>query len=159
MFKNKLFFMILLLLLWIPLSLLLLMLFNMSSDVCCDQSTKLESYEEGSVSFSCPYDSKYRNSLKYICRGNQTSTCLEQAVITSDSQQNGQFRLTDDNLRKFTVTLTSLTQRDSGWYLCGVQQTGLDVFSSVKLEVKGERLYSFTWPYSSKALLFTAAFL
>ncbi|XP_027138439.1 CMRF35-like molecule 8 [Larimichthys crocea] len=105
-------------------------------DTCCDQSTKVQSYETGSVSFSCQY--QYEETLKYICRGNQPSTCLQQAVVTSDRQQNGQFRLTDDKeSRKFTVTITNLTQRDSGSYLCGVHRhAGLDVFSAVELEVK-----------------------
>ncbi|XP_070827880.1 polymeric immunoglobulin receptor-like [Chaetodon trifascialis] len=110
---------------------------DVGEDTCCDQSTQVQSYEEGLVSFSCLYESQDENSLKYICRGNQTSTCLQQAVITSDSQQKGQFSLTDDkSSRKFTVTISRLTMKDSGLYLCGVQHTGLDVFSAVELEVK-----------------------
>ncbi|XP_050926245.1 uncharacterized protein LOC108885456 [Lates calcarifer] len=80
----------------------------------------------------------YRNNLKYICRGKQPSTCLQQALITSDNKRKGRFRLTDDKVsRKFTASITSLTQEDSGSYLCGVHRnTGLDVFSAAKLEVK-----------------------
>lgn len=112
----------------------------MLADTCCDSSTEFTSYEDSSVSFSCSYDSKHQNSLKYICRGNQTSTCLQQTVVTSDSRHNGQFSLEDDkSLRKITVTITNLTPEDSGRYLCGVQDSGLDVFSAVDLEVKGER--------------------
>ncbi|XP_076584880.1 polymeric immunoglobulin receptor-like [Chaetodon auriga] len=110
---------------------------DIGQDTCCDRSTRVQSYEEGLVSFSCSYESQDENSLKYICRGSQTSTCLQQAVITSDSQQNGQYSLTDDkSSRKFTVTISRLTKKDSGLYLCGVQHTGLDVFSAVELEVK-----------------------
>ncbi|XP_049900607.1 polymeric immunoglobulin receptor-like [Epinephelus moara] len=107
-------------------------------DSCCDHSTKTQSYEESSVSISCLHESKYQNNLKYVCRGNQTSTCLESAVITSDNKQNGQFRLTDDMMsEKFTVTITKLTQKNSGSYLCGVRvNRGLDVFSAFELEVK-----------------------
>ncbi|XP_067352712.1 polymeric immunoglobulin receptor-like [Channa argus] len=104
---------------------------------CCDSSTKVQSYEGGSVSISCPYDSQYQNNLKSICRGNQPSTCLQQAAVTSDKGRNGQFSLTDDRSTSFTVTITSVTQKDSGSYLCGVQRnTGLDVFSAIDLEVK-----------------------
>uniref|UniRef100_A0AAQ6IG59 Ig-like domain-containing protein n=1 Tax=Anabas testudineus TaxID=64144 RepID=A0AAQ6IG59_ANATE len=111
------------------------------TDTCCDSSTKVQSYEGGSVSISCPYESQDQNNLKYICRGNQPSSCLQQALITSNNTQNTQFSLTDDKeSRKFTVTITSLTQKDSGSYLCGVKRnTGLDVFSAVDLEVRGER--------------------
>ncbi|TDH15919.1 hypothetical protein EPR50_G00014230 [Perca flavescens] len=115
------------------------MLFILLTDSCCDHSTKVQRYEESSVSFSCPYESEYQNSLKYICRGNQPSTCLQHALISSDNKQKGQFTLTDDMAsRKFTVTITSLTQKNSGSYLCGVHgNTGLDVFSAFELEVKG----------------------
>ncbi|MED6235869.1 hypothetical protein ATANTOWER_001353, partial [Ataeniobius toweri] len=110
---------------------------------CCDTVNKIQSIEEGSVSISCPYDSESVNNLKYICRGNRPSTCLQQAVITSDTKQNGQFRLTDDSKsRIFTVTISSLTLRDSGSYLCGVQRnSGVDVFSAVELEVKKLELF------------------
>uniref|UniRef100_A0AAQ6IC40 Ig-like domain-containing protein n=1 Tax=Anabas testudineus TaxID=64144 RepID=A0AAQ6IC40_ANATE len=97
-------------------------------------------YEGDSVSISCPYESQDQNNTKYICRGNQPSSCLQQALMTSNNTQNTQFSLTDDKKSKFTVTITSLTQKDSGSYLCGVKRnTGLDVFSAVDLEVKGER--------------------
>ncbi|CAK6983723.1 polymeric immunoglobulin receptor-like, partial [Scomber scombrus] len=82
--------------------------------------------------------SEDRDNLKYICRGNKPSTCLQEAVVASDIKPNGQFSFKDDkSSSKFTVTITSLTQKDSGMYLCGVQRdTGLDVFAGFKLEVK-----------------------
>uniref|UniRef100_A0A3Q4IGQ2 Immunoglobulin V-set domain-containing protein n=1 Tax=Neolamprologus brichardi TaxID=32507 RepID=A0A3Q4IGQ2_NEOBR len=95
-----------------------------------------------SESVSCLYESQYQNSLKYICIGNRPSTCLQQALITSDTKQNGRFRLDDEKMsRKFTVTINSLTKNDLGSYLCGVQRNSdLDVFSAVELEVKGESI-------------------
>ncbi|XP_062420658.1 polymeric immunoglobulin receptor-like [Pungitius pungitius] len=107
-------------------------------DECCDRSTKVQSYEESSVSFSCPYESKYQNNLKYVCRGNHPSKCLQDAIITSNGNQTEQLQLTDDTvLRIFTVTMTELTRGQSGSYLCGVQvNTGLDVFSAFELQVK-----------------------
>uniref|UniRef100_A0A3B5R836 Immunoglobulin domain-containing protein n=1 Tax=Xiphophorus maculatus TaxID=8083 RepID=A0A3B5R836_XIPMA len=93
---------------------------------------------EGSVTISCPYDSQSVNKLKFLCRGNRPSTCRQQAVITSSNTQNGRFRLSDDRKsRIFTVTISSLTLKDSGSYLCGVQRnSGFDYFSAVELEVK-----------------------
>ncbi|CAI5679560.1 unnamed protein product [Oreochromis niloticus] len=107
-------------------------------DSCCDNMTKLESYEGYSESISCPYEIQYQNNLKYICRGNQPSTCRRQALITSHSRQHGRFRLDDDKVSgKFTVTISNLVKTDSGSYLCGVQRNSdLDVFSAVELEVK-----------------------
>uniref|UniRef100_A0A3Q0SME8 Immunoglobulin domain-containing protein n=1 Tax=Amphilophus citrinellus TaxID=61819 RepID=A0A3Q0SME8_AMPCI len=117
-----------------------LMLVIFLTDSCCDTVTKIQSYEGYSVSISCTYESQYQNNLKYICRGNRPSTCLQQALVTSENKQNGRFRLDDGNiLRIFTVTIGSLVQSDSGSYLCGVQRNSdLDVFSAVQLEVQGE---------------------
>uniref|UniRef100_A0A3P8QR66 Immunoglobulin V-set domain-containing protein n=1 Tax=Astatotilapia calliptera TaxID=8154 RepID=A0A3P8QR66_ASTCA len=108
---------------------------------CCDNMTKLESYEGYSESISCPYESQYQNNLKYMCRGNQRSTCRRQALITSHRRQHGRFRLDDDKISgKFTVTINSLTKSDSGSYLCGVQRNSdLDVFSAVD---QNETLFS-----------------
>ncbi|XP_047433265.1 polymeric immunoglobulin receptor-like [Mugil cephalus] len=111
---------------------------ELEQDTCCDKVDKIQSHERDSVSIICPYELEYQNNLKFICRGNQPSTCLQQAVITSDSKQNGRFTLTEDKeSRRFTVNINKRTQEDSGWYLCGVHRnTGLDVFSAVELEVK-----------------------
>uniref|UniRef100_I3KI98 Ig-like domain-containing protein n=1 Tax=Oreochromis niloticus TaxID=8128 RepID=I3KI98_ORENI len=119
---------------------------TLKSNSCCDTVTKVQSYEGHSESVSCRYESQYQNSLKYICRGNRPSTCLQQALITSDTKQNARFRLDDDKVSgTFTVTINSLTRNDSGSYLCGVQRNSeLDVFSAVELEVEGKKSYSFT---------------
>uniref|UniRef100_A0A3Q4NBF1 Immunoglobulin V-set domain-containing protein n=1 Tax=Neolamprologus brichardi TaxID=32507 RepID=A0A3Q4NBF1_NEOBR len=95
-------------------------MFIFLTDSCCNSVTKIKSYKEDSVTISCPYESEYQNNLKYICRGTRPSTCLQQALITSDNKENGRFRLDDDKvLGKFTVSITRLTRRDSGLYLCG----------------------------------------
>ncbi|CAK6983725.1 polymeric immunoglobulin receptor-like [Scomber scombrus] len=111
---------------------------DVKPDHCCEHFTKIQGYEDSSVSISCPYESEDRDNLKYICRGNKPSTCLQEAVVASDIKPNGQFSFKDDKTSsKFTVTITSLTQKDSGMYLCGVQRdTGLDVFSGFKIELR-----------------------
>ncbi|XP_059181079.1 polymeric immunoglobulin receptor-like [Centropristis striata] len=111
---------------------------EVEQDSCCDDSTKVQYYEESSASLTCPYESEYQNSLKFVCGGSRRSSCLQQAKVTSTSQHVGQFRLTDDKrLKRFTVTISSLTQRNSGRYLCGVRaNSGLDLFAAFDLEVK-----------------------
>uniref|UniRef100_A0A8C6M6W9 Ig-like domain-containing protein n=1 Tax=Nothobranchius furzeri TaxID=105023 RepID=A0A8C6M6W9_NOTFU len=106
---------------------------------CCDKVTQIQGDEGGSVSIRCPYESKKKNVLKYVCRGKQPSTCLQRALITSD-RQTKRFRFTDDRKsRTFTITIYNLTLEDFGSYLCGVQSdSGLDDFSAVELEVKGQ---------------------
>uniref|UniRef100_A0A096M580 Ig-like domain-containing protein n=1 Tax=Poecilia formosa TaxID=48698 RepID=A0A096M580_POEFO len=114
---------------------------EVKADRCCDTVNNIQGNEDGSVTISCLYDSQSVNKLKFFCRGNRPSTCLQQAVITSSNTQDGRFRLSDDRKSGiFTVTISSLTLKDSGSYLCGVQRnSGFDVFTAVELEVKGER--------------------
>ncbi|XP_054594775.1 polymeric immunoglobulin receptor isoform X2 [Nothobranchius furzeri] len=110
---------------------------KITPDSCCNSTTQIKADGEGSVSIRCPYESENEDSLKYICRGKQPSTCLQRALITS-SRQSGRFSFTDDKKsRTFTITIYNLTLEDSGSYLCGVQSdSGLDDFSAVELEVK-----------------------
>ncbi|XP_016536228.1 polymeric immunoglobulin receptor-like [Poecilia formosa] len=117
---------------------------EVKEDRCCDTVNQTQSTEEGSVTISCPYDSQSVNKLKFFCRGNRPSTCLQQAVITSSNTQDGRFRLSDDRKSGiFTVTISSLTLKDSGSYLCGVQRnSGFDVFTAVELEVKELESYN-----------------
>ncbi|XP_038127716.1 uncharacterized protein LOC119774335 isoform X2 [Cyprinodon tularosa] len=107
-------------------------------DSCCNTVNTIQHIEGGSAAITCPYDSESVRKLKYICRGNQPSKCLHQAMITSNSPQKGRFKLVDDGQsRKFTVTISDLNLNDSGSYLCGVQSnSGLDVFSATVLKVK-----------------------
>ncbi|XP_032418157.1 polymeric immunoglobulin receptor-like isoform X2 [Xiphophorus hellerii] len=118
---------------------------HIKEDRCCDTVNKIQSIEEGSVTISCPYDSQSVDKLKFLCRGNRPSTCRQQAVITSSNTQNGRFRLSDDRKSKiFTVTISSLTLKDSGSYVCGVQRnSGFDDFSAVELKVKDFCLESY----------------
>ncbi|XP_023190146.1 polymeric immunoglobulin receptor-like [Xiphophorus maculatus] len=118
---------------------------NIRPDRCSNTVNKIQNIEEGSVTISCPYDSESVDKLKFLCRGNRPSTCRQQAVITSSNTQNGRFRLSDDRKsRIFTVTISSLTLKDSGSYLCGVQRnSGFDVFSAVELKVKDFCLKSY----------------
>ncbi|XP_036976992.1 polymeric immunoglobulin receptor-like [Acanthopagrus latus] len=111
---------------------------EVEQDTCCDQSITLQTHEGATASFDCPYAPADQNNLKYVCRGNLSSTCLQQALINSTSQQSGRFRLQDDTrVKTFKVTIISLIQADSGRYLCGVHRdTGLDVFTAVDLQVK-----------------------
>ncbi|XP_035990743.1 polymeric immunoglobulin receptor isoform X1 [Fundulus heteroclitus] len=111
---------------------------EVGKDIWGKTPAKIQGNEEGSVSIRCRYETEPVNNLKYICRGNRLSTCLRQAVVTSNNEQNGRFTLTDDkNAKVFTVTISSLKLSDSGWYLFGVQRdTGSDGFCAFDLKVK-----------------------
>ncbi|KAM4595793.1 CMRF35-like molecule 3 [Fundulus diaphanus] len=114
---------------------------EVGKDIWDQTPTKIQGNEEGSVSIRCRYETEPVNNLKYICRGNRRSTCLRQALVTSNNRRNGRFTLTDDkNAKDFTVTISSLKLNDSGWYLFGVQRDrGWDEFCAFDLKVKGEK--------------------
>ncbi|KAM9769772.1 polymeric immunoglobulin receptor-like isoform 2-T2 [Menidia menidia] len=116
-------------------------------DSCCEEVRTVQSYEEGSVSIVCRYESRPLEQ-KYLCKGSRPSTCRQQALVTSDRTPAGRFTLTDDRTSRFTVNISGLTAEDSGRYLCGVRRnSGLDDFSAVRLEVRGwccSRLENFT---------------
>ncbi|XP_013883308.1 CMRF35-like molecule 1 [Austrofundulus limnaeus] len=133
---------------------------EVTKDVCCEKVSEIQGSEEGSVSISCLYESKYEKKLKYICRGKQPSTCLQQALITSDNKPNKRFTISDDKMSKtFTVTISKLTLKDSGPYLCGVHRDEeLDVFSAVELEVKASPQPSTTvWPITTAGQVTSAS--
>ncbi|XP_029549544.1 polymeric immunoglobulin receptor isoform X2 [Salmo trutta] len=106
-------------------------------DWCCDNRALVQGNSQASVSISCPYKPQHKESQKYFCIGTRPSTCLQQATVTSN-HNTGRFSLHDNNADGvFTVTITGLTQGDSGMYMCGVHvDRGLDVYSVVHLEVK-----------------------
>lgn len=101
---------------------------------------QVQSYVGNSVSFTCRNKAKYETKLKYICRGNQPSSCLQQAVVTSDQTTDERFALTNSQkVSEFTVTMNRLTLEDSGLYLCGIHPNiGVDSFTAVWLDVSGK---------------------
>ncbi|XP_032769810.1 CMRF-35-like molecule 4 [Rattus rattus] len=75
-----------------------------------------------SLSVTCPYEERFKSTIKYWCRGSLILLC-EDIVVTrvSEEARNGRVSIRDDpdNLT-FTVTLQSLTLEDTGTYICGV---------------------------------------
>uniref|UniRef100_A0A8K9VGU5 Immunoglobulin V-set domain-containing protein n=1 Tax=Oncorhynchus mykiss TaxID=8022 RepID=A0A8K9VGU5_ONCMY len=115
---------------------------KLTSHWCCDNRALVQGNSQASVSVNCPYKPQHKESQKYFCIGTRPSTCLQQATVTS-KHNTGRFSLHDNNADGvFTVTITGLTQKDSGMYLCGIRvDRGLDVYSVVHLEVKGEKFF------------------
>uniref|UniRef100_A0A667ZG85 Immunoglobulin V-set domain-containing protein n=1 Tax=Myripristis murdjan TaxID=586833 RepID=A0A667ZG85_9TELE len=88
--------------------------------MCCGEVSTAQGEEGSPMSISCPYPPEHQHNLKYLCRGKRPSTCLRQAVITSNNSSRGRFSIHDDKVAgNFTVTISRLTPNDSGSYLCG----------------------------------------
>ncbi|KAL7855502.1 hypothetical protein AOLI_G00191060 [Acnodon oligacanthus] len=116
---------------------------NSSSDICrtkiqLDVKPELTCELGQNVSIQCHYNPELRNSVKFLCKGQNTLDCAERGVkITSEQPKMGPLSLSDDaSAGVFTVTIAGLKEEDSGTYWCG-GSTGLEhVFiSSVDLDI------------------------
>ncbi|XP_064788538.1 polymeric immunoglobulin receptor-like isoform X2 [Oncorhynchus masou masou] len=76
----------------------------------------------GSITIPCLYNQRYRNNVKYWCRGYNWLGCS--AVVRADRPKtSGKTSVSDDiKQRVFTVTMTSLSPSDSDYYWCIVER-------------------------------------
>lgn len=73
------------------------------------------------LSVKCHYDRDLINNNTFFCKGDDLSFCETSGVkVSKEKITNGRFSLIDDRYeRVFTVTITNLTEEDSGIYWCG----------------------------------------
>ncbi|XP_029525276.2 polymeric immunoglobulin receptor-like isoform X2 [Oncorhynchus nerka] len=72
----------------------------------------------GSITIPCLYNQRYRNHVKYWCRGYYWFGCST-VVRTDHPETSGKTSISDDiNQQVFTVTMTSLSPSDSDYYWC-----------------------------------------
>uniref|UniRef100_A0A8C2JN95 Si:ch211-114l13.12 n=1 Tax=Cyprinus carpio TaxID=7962 RepID=A0A8C2JN95_CYPCA len=76
----------------------------------------------------CHNKIELKNDVKFICKGSDPSLCETSAIrVSSEIKSNGRFSLSDNkSTGVFTVTITDLTEEDSGIYWCGAAQRGQD---------------------------------
>uniref|UniRef100_A0A4W5JBM2 Ig-like domain-containing protein n=1 Tax=Hucho hucho TaxID=62062 RepID=A0A4W5JBM2_9TELE len=75
----------------------------------------------GSITIPCLYNQRYRNNVKYWCRGYYWSGCST-VVRTDHPKTSGKTSISDINQRGFTVTMISLSPSDSDYYWCVVER-------------------------------------
>ncbi len=109
--------------------------------LACETSEILTftAHERGKVEIRCPYESRYKEVKKYLCRG-QCPVMLKDKLVESESAaQDKRFSLNDNKAAHiFTVTITDLRTEDQGQYWCGIK-TGLFQFDynrEIYLEIK-----------------------
>ncbi|CAM4587242.1 unnamed protein product [Leuciscus chuanchicus] len=79
------------------------------------KSSSVFGHEGDNVSVQCFYTSGYKDKLKQWCRYKDKSCYTEKRTDTS---QNSSVQISDDGRSSFTVLMTGLRLRDSGWYFC-----------------------------------------
>ncbi|XP_072513886.1 CMRF35-like molecule 5 [Salminus brasiliensis] len=99
-----------------------------------------------SVQIKCPYNSRYANSKKYLCRGECLPTGTRDIPVHSGSAAGDQrFSLEDDTTAKvFTITITNLRTEDGGKYWCVAERLYLfaPAYTEVLLQVNTGALIS-----------------
>ncbi len=109
--------------------------------LACETSEILTftAHERGKVEIRCPYESRYKEDKKYLCRGECPRVYKDKLVESESAAQDERFSLNDNkSAHIFTVTITDLRTDDQGQYWCGIE-TGLgrsDHYTKIYLEIK-----------------------
>ncbi|KAL1281420.1 hypothetical protein QQF64_000223 [Cirrhinus molitorella] len=92
--------------------------------VACEMKEILTftAHERGKVEICCPYQSKYKEHKKYLCRGECQRLYKDKVVESGSAAKDERFSLTDNKTAHvFTVTITDLRIEDRGQYWCGIE--------------------------------------
>ncbi|KAL1005096.1 hypothetical protein UPYG_G00054470 [Umbra pygmaea] len=93
-------------------------------DECSKKSFTETAYLGGDASIICNYPEERENNTKYFCKENHYYKTFDYKVssyynLTTEAA--GRFSVTDDRTeRRYTVTISNLTEDDTGTYWCGV---------------------------------------
>ncbi|XP_041050570.1 Fc receptor-like protein 6 [Carcharodon carcharias] len=102
------------------------------------------------ITIECHYDAQwYKSHMKYWCLG-KSRQCN---VVASTNWRNGRISVTDNKSQGiFIVTMEDLRSRDTGWYSCGIEKSGLlDQMFAVWLQISYEPMSVPVLYFSSSA--------
>ncbi|XP_051561558.1 CMRF35-like molecule 5 isoform X2 [Myxocyprinus asiaticus] len=127
---------------------LLLISFHLMSVVKCgsNEILTLTANERGKVEIQCPYESRYEENVKYLCKGECKILNKDIPVSSGSTANDKRFSLIDNSTTHiFTVTITDLRPEDEHTYWCGVK-TGFGHFddnTKILLKIKQDGAGSF----------------
>ncbi|XP_036412904.1 polymeric immunoglobulin receptor-like [Colossoma macropomum] len=105
------------------------------------ESERVTGYSGGGVLIKCTYDTEYTSNRKYLCK--DALLCLSYKIGTDTKNEwihSGRFSLFDDTrAAQFWVLIRELTVEDSVTYKCGVDKSGFDIYTPVKLKVEEDQ--------------------
>ncbi|XP_041645828.1 CMRF35-like molecule 1 [Cheilinus undulatus] len=97
----------------------LLILTGLAGGHSITTNSKVTGMVGGPVSVPCSYVDKYKNHVKYLCRGYYWNSC---SYSFKSNQNSPKFSISDDKEQKvFTVTIKDLTPTDADYYWCNVE--------------------------------------
>uniref|UniRef100_A0A671ES12 Immunoglobulin domain-containing protein n=1 Tax=Rhinolophus ferrumequinum TaxID=59479 RepID=A0A671ES12_RHIFE len=100
--------------------------------------------EQGSLTVQCRYDPKWKNYVKWWCKGAVWSSC-QILVKTTESEWEKDRVSIRDNQRShiFTVTMKELRRDDADTYWCGIERSGVDLAVQVVVIIDpGKRMWT-----------------
>ncbi|XP_058417489.1 CMRF35-like molecule 7 isoform X2 [Diceros bicornis minor] len=97
--------------------------------------------EKGSVTVQCHYKPGWEIYRKWWCRGARWDLCRILIKTTGSEQKVKEDRVSirdDQRDRVLTVTMEELRRDDAGTYWCGIERTGVDLGTRVKVAIDPE---------------------
>ncbi|XP_029926956.1 polymeric immunoglobulin receptor-like [Myripristis murdjan] len=89
----------------------------------------------GSISIPCFYDPRYKNHVKYLCKGAGWYGCTYE-VKTNQPSTSGRFSISDDKKQRiFAVTINDLTAADTDYWCIVEINNGADDGQKFQLSV------------------------
>ncbi|KAL1005434.1 hypothetical protein UPYG_G00059090 [Umbra pygmaea] len=95
---------------------------EVKEDECCNKSVTETAYLGEEAKIICNYPKKYRTSVKYFCKETHENDC-KYMISVPIYIKHGRYTLSSKRTeRSYTVTISDLTEDDTGTYWCGVEQ-------------------------------------
>ncbi|KAM8774808.1 CMRF35-like molecule 7 [Rhynchonycteris naso] len=118
---------------WLPSALLLL---SLPGCLFIQGPAIVRGQERGSLTVQCSYKPGWESHKKWWCRGAIWYKCriLVQTTGSQQKVQRGRVSITDNQRdRLITVTMKDLRRSDQDTYQCGIEKSGTDLGTSIKI--------------------------
>ncbi|KAL1005433.1 hypothetical protein UPYG_G00059080 [Umbra pygmaea] len=108
---------------------------------CSESVTETVYHLGGEATIFCNYPEELENNTKYFCKeSNDSKTCYY--IISGDRYRKAKSRklslMENRTERRYTVTISNLTEYDTGTYWCGVKNSYITLFTKVQLAVTAQ---------------------
>ncbi|XP_031677541.1 CMRF35-like molecule 8 [Oncorhynchus kisutch] len=113
---------------------------DVEKEDCCEKSVTETAFLGGEATISCNYPEDHEDDIKYFCKEDSESDC-ENKISETYHEKPRRYSLSKRRRKRFyTVTISDLTEDDTGTYWCGVEtsrteQSYITLITQVKLRV------------------------
>ncbi|XP_064871452.1 polymeric immunoglobulin receptor-like isoform X2 [Oncorhynchus nerka] len=113
---------------------------EVKKDDCCEKSVTETAFLGGEATIRCNYPEDHEDNIKYFCKVDSESDC-ENKISDTYHEKPRRYSLSKRRRERFsTVTISDLTEDDTGTYWCGLEtsrteQRYITLITQVKLRV------------------------